>query len=218
MEKMERSVDLSKLPTKKYGTGTCIDWEKAVGQKIPFCYDNVKGEFTIVEHQKGNYIVIKYKNKEKRTRTSHLTEGKFRDLVFDDNKLVRKIDFSSIPQKYGRNDWMHSKGCILPFYYDGIKGNIEIIDCKSNDKGMTYLTVKYKNRMKDIRNINLWNCKIANVIGYHTGDYIFDKGEKIVDAGRNLTIIGQKHYESAGVIRKGYKYHCNICRIHRLGR
>ena len=52
---MERRVDLSKLPTKKYGTGTCIDWKKAVGQKIPFCYDNVRGELTIVEHQKENY-------------------------------------------------------------------------------------------------------------------------------------------------------------------
>ena len=52
---MERRVDLSKLPTKKYGVGTCIDWKKAVGQKIPFCYDNVRGELTIVEHQKGNY-------------------------------------------------------------------------------------------------------------------------------------------------------------------
>ena len=52
---MERRVDLSKLPTKKYGTGTCIDWKKAVGQKIPFCYDNVRGELTIVEHKKENY-------------------------------------------------------------------------------------------------------------------------------------------------------------------
>lgn len=55
MEIMERRVDLSKLPTKKYGVGTCIDWKKAVGQKIPFCYDNVRGELTIAEHQKGNY-------------------------------------------------------------------------------------------------------------------------------------------------------------------
>ena len=55
MEIMERRVDLSKLPTKKYGVGTCIDWKKAVGQKIPFCYDNVRGELTIVEHQKENY-------------------------------------------------------------------------------------------------------------------------------------------------------------------
>ena len=61
MEIMERRVDLSKLPTKKYGTGTCIDWKKAVGQKIPFCYDNVRGKLTIVEYQKGNYI----KNMEK---------------------------------------------------------------------------------------------------------------------------------------------------------
>ena len=52
---MERRIDLSKLPTKKYGVGTCIDWKKAVGQKIPFCYDNVRGELTIVEHQKENY-------------------------------------------------------------------------------------------------------------------------------------------------------------------
>lgn len=55
MEIMERRVDLSKLPTKKYGVGTYIDWKKAVGQKIPFCYDNVRGELTIVERQKGNY-------------------------------------------------------------------------------------------------------------------------------------------------------------------
>ena len=218
MEKLERSVDFSKLPTKKYGMKNCIDWEKAVGQKIPFCYDDVRGKFAIVEHQKGNYIVLRYKKKEKRMRTSHLTEWKFRDLVFENKKLVKRIDFSNIPKKYGKNDWIHSKGCILPFYYDGIKGNLEILDSKVNDKGMTYLTIKYKNRIKDIRNINLWNGKIANIIGYHTGDYIFEKGERIVDTGRNLTIIGQRHYESAGITRKGYQYHCNICRICRMGR
>ena len=27
MDKLERKVDLSKLPTKKYGIGTCIDWK-----------------------------------------------------------------------------------------------------------------------------------------------------------------------------------------------
>ena len=64
----------------------------------------------------------------------------------------------------------------------------------------------------------MWNCKIANIIGYHTGDYIFEKGEKIVDDNRNLIIIDRKHYESVGIIRKGYKYQCNICRIYRLDR
>ena len=218
MEIMERRVDLSKLPTKKYGTGTCIDWKKAVGQKIPFCYDNVRGKLTIVEHQKGNYIILRYNKKEKRMRTSHLTEWKFRDLVFESKKLVKQIDFSSITKKHGKNDWVHSKGCILPFYYDGVKGNLEIIDCEVNDKGMTYLTIRYKNRVKKIRNINLLNCKIANMIGYHTGDYIFEKGEKIVDNNRNLIIIDRKYYKSAGITRKGYKYQCNICRIYRLGR
>lgn len=217
MEKMERKVDLSKLPTKKYGTGTCIDWKKSVGYKIPFCYDNVRGDLTVKEHQKKNYIVLKYKNKEKRMRTCHLSEIKLRDLVLDNNKLIKKIDFTCVPKKYGRNDWLNSKGCILPFYYDGIKGKMQIIDIKSINK-MTYLTIQYKNRIKDIRNINLLNCKIANIIGYHTGDYIFEKGERIIDANRDLTIIGQKRYKSSGIIRKAYQYNCNICRIHRLGR
>lgn len=218
MENFKRSIDLSKLPTKKYGKEKCIDWSKAVGYKIPFCYDNIKGEFTVKEHQKGNYIVIKYKDKEKRTRTSHLSEMKFRDLIFDNKKVVRQIDFSAVPKKYGRYDWLHSKGCILPFYYDGIKGNLKIIDCKQNEKKMTYLTVKYKNRVKDIRNINLLNCKIANIIGYHTGDYIFDKGENIKNDNKNLTIIGRRRIERAGILRKEYRYKCNICRIYRLGR
>lgn len=213
MIKMERSVDLSKLPTKKYGEKRNIDWAKAVGYKIPFCYDNVKGKLTVVEHQKGNYIVLRYKNKEKRMRTSQLSEYKIRDLLFDSNKVIRKIDFSNIPKKNGKNDWVNATGSILPFYYDGIKGEIKIIGSKQIN-GMTYLTVQHKNRIKDIRNINLWNCKIAKIIGYHTGEYIYEKGEKIVDKHRNLTIIGQRRYESAGILRKGYQYQCNICRIY----
>lgn len=76
---MERRVDLSKLPTKKYGTGTCIDWKKAVGQKIPFCYDNVRGKLTIVEHQKGNYIILRYSKKEY-LKKSLLSNSRFNNI------------------------------------------------------------------------------------------------------------------------------------------
>lgn len=209
-KKLKRGIDFSKLPRKRYGTGTCVDWGAAVGMKVPFCYGHIKGDLEIIEHQRGNYIVLGYEGRRKRMRTNHLAEGKFRDLVFDDNKLVRKIDFSNVPKRNGRNDWVHSVGCVLPFYYDGIEGFLKIIGCKSKN-GMFYLTVRYKDRVKDIRNINLLNCKIANVIGYITGDYLFDKGDEIVDEAKSLTILGRKRYESAGIIRKGYQYCCNFC-------
>ncbi len=78
---MTRTLDTSELPVKKYGEKTHIDWEQAVGEKIPFVYDCISGELTILEHQTGNYVVIGYSNQIKRLRTNHLFEMKIRDLI-----------------------------------------------------------------------------------------------------------------------------------------
>lgn len=217
MNKIKREIDLSKLPVKKYGKGTCIDWEKAVGQEIPFYYDKIIGKFLIKEHKKGNYIVVRYNGKEKTIRTSHLAQGKFRGLISSNRKIEKYIDFSGLTKKHGKNDWMHSKGCILPFCCGTIQGKLKIVDCEVINT-TTYLTIQYKDRTKKIKSINLLNGKIAKFIGYGTGDYRYEKGETVVGQNKNITIINRKRYNSKGISRKKYEYCCNICRICRLGR
>ena len=119
---MARILDNSNLPRKKYGTEERVAWAKAVGCKIPFEYDGVKGNLTVLEHQKKNYIVVGYNKRKKRLRTNQLMEFKIRDLVLGSNQLLQKLDFSQIPRKNERYDWAHSAGCKIPFVFYETEG------------------------------------------------------------------------------------------------
>ena len=142
MEIMERRVDLSKLPTKKYGVGTCIDWKKAVGQKIPFCYDNVRGELTIVEHQKGNY-------NDKVKREKAIKKGIL------ENKYI-ELDF-----RYSKNEYL-KKSLLSNSRFNNIyKLNEKEIDWdKCHEQGMRSMYIKiYKYKQE---NPKMTNRELAN--------------------------------------------------------
>ncbi|MBR1803261.1 MAG: hypothetical protein IJ777_04825 [Clostridia bacterium] len=210
MRNLNRGVDFSKLPIKEHTKTRHIDWDKAVGQEVPFHYDKMQGKLLIVEHKSGNHVVVRYKDKEKTTRTNHLAQGKIRDLLNIKNKISRGIDFSSVPKKNGKNDWAHSIGCILPFYYDTIKGNLEIIDYRPI-KNAAYLTIKYKDTIKDIRTVNILDYKIAKIVGYHTEKFNYEVGEQLVDSNKNIKIIDREKYMRNGINIKKYQYQCNTC-------
>ena len=67
---MSRYVDTSGLLKKSNRKRTCIDWEKSVGMEIPFQFDQVQGKLSLLEHQKGNYIVVGYGQRRKKLRTN----------------------------------------------------------------------------------------------------------------------------------------------------
>lgn len=78
----EKHIDLSTLPRRTYGKELHIEWSKSVGHKLPFVYGHITGELEILEHHKGNYIVVCFQNKSKKLRTNALMDMKITDLVF----------------------------------------------------------------------------------------------------------------------------------------
>lgn len=92
---MTRSIDITELPLRKYANKAQIDWDMAVGSEIPFIYDSITGTLTVLEHHKGNYIVIGYQDKTKRLRTNHLFRMQFRDLIDPDKELLYQPNVKS---------------------------------------------------------------------------------------------------------------------------
>ena len=63
-----KKIFLDELPTKIYKGTKSIDWDKCIGYKIKFIYDDIE-DFIIIDKiihikNKENKILIKYKNEE----------------------------------------------------------------------------------------------------------------------------------------------------------
>ena len=90
-----RKVFLEGLPKKIHTGKECIDWEKSVGYKVKFIYDNTEGELEIVKYNKNNHeLIIKYKNKLNRTKTSNFMRnqiGKIINVITSDFKIKENI-------------------------------------------------------------------------------------------------------------------------------
>ena len=64
-----KKIFLDELPTKIYKGTKSIDWDKCIGYKIKFIYDDIE-DFIIIDKiihikNKENKILIKYKNSDK---------------------------------------------------------------------------------------------------------------------------------------------------------
>jgi len=77
-----REVDTSVLVKK--GTQR-INWEKSVGLLVPFIYDDIEGEIKILEYKYKNYILVKFKGKEKMIKTSHFKDAAIGEVVMATN-------------------------------------------------------------------------------------------------------------------------------------
>ena len=95
----------------------CIDWKKSVGCKIPFVYDEVKGEFEIVEALPKQRVVMKYDGDDYVIATSQLHKGalgsivgKFNyDYVYEINELLEQNGKAIVLDRFrkGKGDMKH---------------------------------------------------------------------------------------------------------------
>lgn len=53
-DKIEKWIDLDKLPRFKRGNKTCIDWVNSIGVTIPFFYNGMSGEIKILKYYPSN--------------------------------------------------------------------------------------------------------------------------------------------------------------------
>lgn len=120
--KNSRKVDLSSLPRKIYRGRECIDWEKSIGAKITFTYDNICGTLELLEFDKSiSSVKVGYKNCSEWFKTQHFTKCKITALIGNRNRNHK-----------------YKEGCI-------IGGSIKIIHCFKEKSVKKY---KYK-CMKD---------------------------------------------------------------------
>lgn len=71
-----RYIDLSDIPSKNGR----INWKNSVGSTVKFRYEEIYGEFKIIEY-KDRYLLITYENKKHRILSSHLAECKIGRVI-----------------------------------------------------------------------------------------------------------------------------------------
>lgn len=132
--------------------------------------------------------------------------------------MERKICKDNLPKKPSKGDriiinWAESEGCIVPFQYEDICGELEIVKYLDNK-----LIVRYNNKTfwdKPIKCGNLLNCKIGSYIGKKTTDFKLNIGDIINTNNRDLVIIDREYRNNPyneGKKLKYYKYKCNKCK------
>lgn len=124
----------------------------------------------------------------------------------DEKEKARQIDLRNLPRKNNLINWKESIGCKVPFQYDDIKGEVEIIGYNAPK-----LTIKYKNKEFQINHSNFLKVKFCFLLNKKTRNFSFKKGQTIKDDFRNLTIIESKYIKNNKKNKRGYRYHCNKC-------
>ena len=98
-------------------------------------------------------------------------------------------------------------GCIVPFYYNGVSGEIKILDVNNP---IDTIKIQYNDKEETILIGQFKNFQIRNFLGLIQKEYEFDVGHKFVDDKRNIEIIA--HLENPKPrITKGYLCRCLDC-------
>lgn len=112
------------------------------------------------------------------------------------------IDLSSLPTYYKGIDWRNSVGYKLPFTYNNIIGELEIIEYV-DDRTMM---VKYKNWTLPIQKSSIYKCMLASILKIRDITFKFNIGDKINVFSGELEILKQKNNNP-----KTYICKCMVC-------
>ncbi|NFH00786.1 hypothetical protein FC831_10750 [Clostridium botulinum] len=124
---------------------------------------------------------------------------------------IRKVFLDELPKwTYGANkgkiNWKESVGYKVHFIYDNIDGYIELIDY---DKIGSYIKIKYKNIIYDIKSSGLINCVLGNVIGKHTKKFKYNINDVVTTKTGKIKI--KELLRLTDRKNKWYKYKCLDC-------
>ena len=133
---------------------------------------------------------------------------------------MKKIFTNNLPKwecgiNKGKIKWSDTVGYDLKFIYNDLIDYISIIDVYK-ENNITYLKVKFKERVKCISLPSLLNCCLGNIIGVNTKDFKLQIGQNIKDSKRDFIIIDREYRSKVKTNNsiqnwKWYKYHCNKC-------
>ena len=123
--------------------------------------------------------------------------------------IKKQIFLDSLPHKGKLINWINSVGYKVPFIYEDIEGEVEIVDY---DKNKTLLTIKYNNKKCKISTGGFTSCSFGNISNKITSDFKIEIGTRFKDDKRDLIITDRKYIANKyGQKCKYYQYKCNKC-------
>ena len=117
------------------------------------------------------------------------------------------IDLSNLPRINGRIDWKKCNNNLVPFYYNGVSGELVIIKHVNE----SYVDIMYNGEIyNDFSKDLLRNCGLGRLFNFAVANnYHFNKGDIIERKYGKLKILSRERIGKRKV--KGYKYECLIC-------
>ena len=123
-------------------------------------------------------------------------------------KVNCSMDLSTIPKRGKSYDWKNSIDCKCRFVYEDINGEVEIVEYNNT----RHITIKYKDKIKEIAMSSFLNGMIGGLLNVRTTDFKINIGTDFIGDKRNITIIDREYRsDKSGKSLKWYKYKCNIC-------
>lgn len=124
--------------------------------------------------------------------------------------MTRRMSLDYLPKwEYGTNkgsvDWRNAIDCKIPFVYDDINGELEILDIVNNQK----LKIKYKDIETYIGKKSFLEGNLYNVIKLCNEHFLFEKNQLVTDVKSGKLLILDQIYVKND--RKGYVYLCLNC-------
>ncbi len=126
---------------------------------------------------------------------------------------MKKVYLDNLPRwkrggNKGKINWSASINNEISFEYDGIKGNVKIIDY---DKKKQIVKVKYGNRLQNMKTSHLQKNAIGNLLGLINHQYLYNKGDVVSVTTGEIEILDQITMEyNQNYNVRGYKYKCLI--------
>lgn len=122
---------------------------------------------------------------------------------------MRKVFLENLPHKGKLIDWKNSAGYKVPFIYEDIKGEVEII---YYDKTTRTLTIKYNDKEFQTFVGNFQKGQLGYLLNKINKEFKIEIGQTFKDNKRDLVIIDRKIIKDKhGRGWKMYKYKCNKC-------
>jgi len=190
-----RKVFLDDLP--RYKSGSCkgkINWIKCIGHKVKFIYDDIIGDFNIVDYIKqSQYIHIQYLSNICKIKTYCFTGCKIKEVLKIENYSYdesnpRRVDLRNLEKTSRGIKWDKSIGANINFYYDGLFGVIKIIRLSNKNKK---IVIQYLNDILEMQTGSFIQGKLSELLGkyIHISNYDISQSKR-VDL-RNLPMYKQ---------------------------
>lgn len=123
---------------------------------------------------------------------------------------MRKVFLDGLPREKGTINWKETVGYKLPFIYDGIEGEIDVV--KYNEEN-NRLCIRYKNKIFEVNICSIVRCRMGRIFKDINNEFRYDIGTPFKDDKRDLVIIGRAYREDKNKRkRKYYKFICNVCK------